>query len=467
MQFIEIIFLLSSFGMLLVLSFFGSRKNIQKHILLVSLGAFLVHAIFEVVRWQMLFVYLIFIFNTLLYFKKSTSRLFFRVLGFTFALILLGISFIYAAFMPISQLNVPQGPYPVGSYTFALVDKERNEFHTSDLNDKRQLLIDLWYPAVMNRDATARTLWSGLYSGESDIIHFFTRYLEEIPTHSYTNLSPAEGSFPLILFNHGLQMFTSQNTLLMEHLASHGYIVASIGHPYESIRVDLGDGQVILPEFVRSLENFKEGMNWIASSSKPVMEAQKRMETTKDRRAKSEIMLKYLEKANEINEIVTVWTRDTQHVLNWLLDHPSDLENVIPRIDTSKIGIMGMSIGGATAGELCKVDDRLIAGINIDGLQYGKRQRDSLNVPFMMVASDDTFGLNDFMFLRSNKEYYDYHLKGTKHVDLTDLPTVWPILKIYGQTGELPAAQVVDTMNTIILTFWDRHLKEQKEGFKL
>ncbi len=464
MQILELILLFITLVLLIFLSFFGKRRKIQKLLIQISLGIFVLHIIFEVVRWQMTFVYLVMFVLGLLYFKKSIGHLFFRILGFLFAIMLTGTSVFYSKTMPILKLDEPQGKYVVGNTLATILDEKRDEYHSKDPNDKRELLVEIWYPGKQGSVMKAKTLWSGLYSGKKDIISFFTNYLQEIRTHSFPNLAPAQGSFPLILFNHGLQMFTSQNTLLMEHMASHGYIVASIGHPYESIRVDLGQDKVILPEFISSFEKFNEGMQWIEESSAPIAEAQKTIASITDREERGKIVLASIEKADGINKTVVAWTKDTQCVLSWLLENPSNLSGLIPNINPAKIGVMGMSIGGATAGELCKVDHRITAGINIDGLQYGTTQKDSLNVPFMMFASDDGNGMNDFMFLQSRKDYYEYHLKTTSHADLTDMAIIWPILKFYGQSGELSGKRVVEIMNTVILNFWEQYLKGKPES---
>lgn len=407
----------------------------------------------------MALVYMTMVILGLLYFKKTTAPLYYRIVGVLFALVLLGISFFFSTTMPILKLDAPKGRYTVGTTLVKILDEKRDEYHTQEPNDKRELIVEIWYPGIQDPMKETNTLWSGLYSGENDVIRFFTNYLRKIHTHSVPNLEPVSGSFPLILFNHGLQMFTSQNTLLMEHLASHGYVVASIGHPYESIRVHLGQGRVVLPEFVLSLEKFKEGMRWIAESSEPILKARKKIATLTDREERSKIVLAAIEKADTVNETVITWTRDTQFVLSLILGNVPEISSLIPDIDTSKIGVMGMSIGGATAAELCKVDNRVMAGINLDGLHYGTTQNDSLNIPFMMFTSDDGTGMNDFLFLQSKKDYYEYHLRSTRHSDLTDMAIVWPILKFYGQSGQLKGRRVMEIMNTTLLDFWDYYLK--------
>ena len=48
--------------------------------------------------------------------------------------------------------------------------------------------------------------------------------------------------------------FAEQSTLLMEHLASHGYVVVATTHPYTSMRVVLADGRAIYLDLDKSNE---------------------------------------------------------------------------------------------------------------------------------------------------------------------------------------------------------------------
>jgi hypothetical protein len=246
----------------------------------------------------------------------------------------------------------------------------------------------------------------------------------------------------------------------MEHLASNGYIVVSIAHPFESLRVNLEQGGTVLPEFITSLEKFRESMEWISEASDPIGAAQDSLKSVESKEERSEIMLSAI-RDSELNLIVEEWTEDNQYVLDRILapgENPLDFPHFI---DTTKIGIMGMSIGGATAGEFCKIDHRVKAGINIDGLQYGNNSADSLELPFMMVYSDDGLGLNDFMMLRSKDDYYEYHFRGTRHSDFTDMILIWPVLKVYGQQGNIPGDRVVELTNKVITNFWDHYLKQK------
>ena len=62
------------------------------------------------------------------------------------------------------------------------------------------------------------------------------------PSHSAPNAPAAPGRYPVLVFNHGFGSFQKQSTSLLEELASHGYVVLSVGHAAESLVVQRSDG---------------------------------------------------------------------------------------------------------------------------------------------------------------------------------------------------------------------------------
>jgi hypothetical protein len=245
----------------------------------------------------------------------------------------------------------------------------------------------------------------------------------------------------------------------MEHLASHGFVVVSIGHPYESLRVNLSQAGTVLPPFITSWARFKSAMDWIENSSGSVNDARDKMKTARTREERAELMLAAIDGAS-VSDIVDKWASDSQFVLTHLASASGARHPFQRSIDFDRVSAMGMSVGGAVAVELCKSDDRIAAGINVDGLAYGSRSRDELCVPFMMLYSDDGVGVNDFLMLQSNADYYEYHVSNTRHADFTDLNIVWPIMRTYGQLGEIPGHRMNDILNQTTGAFMARYLTQ-------
>jgi len=424
---------------------------------------FVLHWIFECLRWQMVFSYLVFFLSSLFILKSSISSLFIRLLGFTTGLLLIITSLFYSATMPIKHLPVPSGAYRVGTTHFILTDTSRPELLSSNTDDFRSLFVEVWYPAkaVETSDRPSpNPLWQELYRGDTDQVSTFFSYLKSVNTNSYPDVSPSveDAPFPLILFNHGLQMFTSQNTILMEHLASHGYVVVSIGHPYESLRVNLDNEQVVLPEFISSLDKFREAMHWIEVNSAPVLAARDAILKLDSPQDRSKIMLDVINQSG-MNDVVSRWEMDNRFVLDQLLNSAKQLHLFQNVMDTTRIGVMGMSIGGATATELSKADHRIKAGINIDGLQYGSKNHLGLTIPFMMIYSMEGANSNEFLRLSSKNDFHEYTFLNTKHADFSDMIYIWPVLRIYGQSGQIPSERMLYLTNAVVLNFWDHYFK--------
>jgi predicted dienelactone hydrolase len=421
------------------------------------------HLALETSRWQMGTTYCVGIVSACLLLRKSVSHVVLRATGILLALLLLANSVFLTHQLPIVQLPAPAGPYRVGTTSYSVLDSTRADNFADDPSARRELFVEVWYPAdsnAQNNLPSPKTLWSELYRGTPDRVSIFLNYMRGIPTHSYPDVPivSGDGPFPLIIYNHGLQMFTSQNTILMEHLASHGYVVASIGHPYESLRVNLPHAGTVLPPFITSRERFERAMAWVQNSSNPIGDAKDAMKTARTREERAELMLSAIDGAS-VADIVDVWTKDSQFVLADLVS-PGEAHNAFQTsIDFDHVGVMGMSVGGAVAVELCKSDDRFSAGINLDGLAYGSRCRDEIHVPFMLLCSDDGAGLNDFLMLQSDADYYEYHVSNSRHSDFTDFNIAWPIMRTAGQLGQIPGHRMNVVLNQTTHAFMDRYLK--------
>ncbi|MBE9137015.1 hypothetical protein IQ254_07335 [Nodosilinea sp. LEGE 07088] len=69
----------------------------------------------------------------------------------------------------------------------------------------------------------AEQCWSGLDAADTDA---FQRFLQT-PTACYLNAPPLDGSYPAVIYHQGLGGSIVDNHMLLEFLASHGYVVAT------------------------------------------------------------------------------------------------------------------------------------------------------------------------------------------------------------------------------------------------
>jgi dienelactone hydrolase len=109
------------------------------------------------------------------------------------------------------------GPYPIGITEVVFYDESRD----------RTLLTNVWYPAAeAARDAEPSSAESYLPEDLAFLAANSTLTLRAVRDAALAT----DGPFPLILFSHGNNGINFQNGDQMEHLASHGFIVASPDH---------------------------------------------------------------------------------------------------------------------------------------------------------------------------------------------------------------------------------------------
>jgi predicted dienelactone hydrolase len=113
------------------------------------------------------------------------------------------------------------GPAPVGVRTLDLLDASRLNV---DGTPSRPVKVEVYYPSTA--DAVAGV--------PRDIARALGIDLFVTPTHRDPARAP--GTFPLVLFSPGQGSDPWQNTYVTAHLASHGYVVASIEHHGDHFR---------------------------------------------------------------------------------------------------------------------------------------------------------------------------------------------------------------------------------------
>ncbi len=65
-----------------------------------------------------------------------------------------------------------------------------------------------------------------------------------------------------------------------------------------------------------------------------------------------------------------------------------------------------MSFGGSTAGQICVIDKRCRAGINLDGMQFGDLFDRPMERPFIFMHSGDAHGINRIFYERAKADVY-------------------------------------------------------------
>lgn len=338
----------------------------------------------------------------------KTSKIVWRSIFMIFALV-----FALAPAIVFPQHNSPKvtGDYEVATETYTYVDKDRIE-EFSDQRDNRFVNVEFWYP------------------------------------------ENADGTYPLLVFSHGASGIKTSNTSTYTELASHGYVVASIDHPYHSFYTASEDGTKTFIDSDYQLE--------VSNSNKDGL-------YTKE------------ETYGLIQKWMKLRTDDMNFVIDTILQKAkSDNATVYQQIDTEKIGVFGHSMGGAASVWLGRDRDDIRAVVNLDApffseLAYQKELDDyvarseAFTTPLLNIYSDDVWeqlGSNSIYVANqiNNEQFkdaYTVHFKGAKHLSLTDLPLFSPLLAnvMQGGKADIDKYYSIETANELILEFFDYELK--------
>jgi predicted dienelactone hydrolase len=453
------IFLLAS---LIAQTVRGIGRTVALFTLAIAFITILASGLLGQARWQMGPAYLLFLILSLLLLKHSYTHVVLRSIGIALGALLLGVGVALSLALPIVTLPTPDGPQVVGTGSFLLRDESRDEAYFSAPDERRELSLQVWYPGTIDETQprpSVRTLWEELYRGPRDPITLLTGYLRGIETHSYWNipLSRAATSYPVIVFSHSMGLNAEQNTLLMEHLASHGYVVIGISHTRMTLRVISSQGQPIFPDpdtfnaaFTESMANRGQEYDARAPSARTAQE-------------RAEIVFELGERAKNINNQVAVRVADVLLVLDVITTPtkgPSELATLLERVDANRIGLLGMSLGGATVTDVCKIDARCRAGVNLDGGFFGRYQREPLQVPFLSVVSAPNKRYGEHLLLNSTSDYYEILVEGAAHSDFCDMTFLMPFMKWFGANGPIDAMRAVDVVNAASRKFFDAYLRD-------
>jgi hypothetical protein len=280
-----------------------------------------------------------------------------------------------------------------------------------------------------------------------------------IKTHTYRDipLATAGSSYPVIVFSHSLGLNAEQNTPLMEHLASHGYVVIGISHSRMTLRVISSQGQAIYPDPDRMGEAFTEG------AALDAQEFDVRAAGTNSAEERAEIVFELGERATGMNEQVAIRVADVRLVLDVIATPtkgPSDLATLLERVDANRIGLLGMSVGGATVIDACKIDRRCRGGVNLDGGLFGQYQRQPLQTPFLSMVSAGNKKYGEHLLVNSTSDYYEVLVEGAGHGDFCDMTFLMPFMKWLGANGPIDAMRAVHIVNAVSRKFFDAYLRD-------
>ncbi|RYF52959.1 MAG: hypothetical protein EOO27_27355 [Comamonadaceae bacterium] len=279
-------------------------------------------------------------------------------------------------------LPAPTGEHCIGKARFQLVDGARAETHSADKSDRRELSVTVWYPTAATAEGRRADYWLPMVAALVKAQMSVPLTAPDVQTNARAATAMEPGRiYPVVIFSPGYGMVVETYSALMEDLASHGRIVVAIDHPYISGATPMANGQVVQalagPAADQRLPAF-------------------------------------------LDEAVATLVADQRFVLDWL--QGPDTGVLGGHLDLGHTGLVGHSIGGAAAIQTARADQRVKAGLDIDGTVYGSIAGLWQKPLMFLLGSDHVGDLTIEMVLRlAAGPTRSVTVQDAGHLDFSDL----------------------------------------------
>jgi predicted dienelactone hydrolase len=345
--------------------------------------------------------------------------------------------------LPVFRLPAPTGPYAIGTVTYQLIDTIRPELFTRDSTERRELMMQVWYPAKPTDTlARARYVKNGVVLAPlAALFHlpqYFFTHLRLVQTNAVVSAPLASGAaaYPVLIFSHGRAGFRQHNSFQVEELVSHGYIVAAIDHSYAAAGVELENKRrFLLDPRMRDRKFVREIIPYLAQDV-----------------------------SFAIDQLILINRQDPRAILTGALD-------------VQRMGAFGVSMGGFVIAESCLRDARIKACLSMDAFMPPNVVRDGLTQPIMFLSRDansmrregwaeadvvETQSTTRIVFDKLSSDGYLVHINKMFHANFSDFPyyVIAPVDRWLGLDGPIDARYGHRIVNAYSLAFFDRYLKE-------
>jgi len=358
------------------------------------------------------------------------------------------------------EAPAPTGSYAVGRRFIVWTDSARPD--PVDATRARELPVWIWYPAAPVSGAVPQPVLPAAWQARrietltAKLGPEVARAAASLPVHARADAPLAAGTsrFPILLFTPGLGWLPSDYSVLLEELASHGYVVVGLASPGFADVVRFDDGR----EVARTL-----GIGEKIGSDQAIVHA------------------------------------DAAFVLGRvraLVEEPHGFLH--GRVDLARVGTFGHSLGGTTALMLAARDPAVRAAVNIDGDPMGDVVAITPRQPLLLLSSESPTiaeappggsaehmtlvreGLerseqrrtNDWLRISADaREAYRVRLLGTHHLNFEDaaLASSWLSTpkERWMRVGPIDGAHGLAVTSEVVRAFFDAALGEGDAGRSL
>lgn len=294
----------------------------------------------------------------------------------------------------------------------------------------------------------------------------------ETPVHFFFPKTEGEERFPLVIFSHGAFGFYKSNYSTYTELASCGYVVAALDHPHHAFKTKDSAGKTVRVDgsFMKSVRI--QGASRDPETLYPIY---------------TEWMDLRVKDMNSAADTIKAAAQSGEAGERWFVPegNEEDILCALRACRGDKLGLIGHSLGGAAAVELGRERDDVSAVVDLDGTMLGEYsgiddgkftvREEPYPVPVLDFVNWDHYSVNlpayreeggvypNDVLIRSAKEGFSTTVRGTKHMDFTDLPMFSPFLGRMLGSGECDKAQTMNTVNRLVRSFFDRYLKNKGE----
>ncbi|WP_280366737.1 alpha/beta hydrolase family protein [Nocardia abscessus] len=346
------------------------------------------------------------------------------------------------------------GPHGVGNRRLFLTDSSRTDPISG--SGQRKVSVTAWYPTpstgtparyLSNVDSYDETMALKLVNGLENANCSKSFWTGAVSCGFFGNVNPNNtlygnirsrdtravkdavvstdlGALPVVVYSPGFGIPGNHGSILAQELASHGYLVLTLSHTYESIVTEQSNGVVL--------------QNGGAVS-------------------------------NQWQKVLTARLGDVNFVINQLGSLPNGIGN---QADLSKVAAVGHSYGGYTALEQAYHDPRVKAVAVLDGTAgydgtENHAQNNGVQVPVMLLSGDIDLGDNYLVggehgswATYRNTTHGPLHMlevAGTKHFAFTDIGLL--TVKTAELNGSINPSRAMALHTTFTRVFLDQYLR--------
>lgn len=334
-------------------------------------------------------------------------------------------------------LPAPWGEHRVGVHTAVVVDSARQSTTADGRSVPRPVLVRVWHPTDSAATPPRAYMQGVLAEAWRATLPVPSGWERTVAAHAVDGAPLARGNgarWPVVLFSHGRSWPVENYQILLEDMASRGWVVAAISHPGEEVTTRLPDGTEI--PFA--------GPGWATEE----------------------------ERGAVLQGVVDEHVLDAAAVLDWLERQDTGPDGPFAgRLDLADgVGYFGHSLGGASAAWTLQRDERVVAAASWEGQIYGDEDRPmTVDGPLMYLvggANRTELAGRHYRGNGAGRPVYEVVIHGAWHASVGDL------LHIYREYAprdwherhrrEITASRANQITGDFLHAFFSRYLRGDK-----